>query len=155
MNSQLSNKLSGLRIIAQNIRSFNVSAKSFKLIKSKLLTVIDNNPDIVILSECKISQSLAKANISRFMSLSKKGPYDSFFNSSKKSRGVTIFIKSGTFDQVNIIYQSPSQNSIILKCMFGGEVLFIVGLYLSDNQADISNLYEFLPTNATIIVGGI
>ena len=103
--------LYGIKILSQNVRSFNCSSKKFKPAKAKLLSLLDENPDILLLTECKISNYKSKLSIERFLKLTKTGPYLSFFNSASASRGTAIIIKNNIFDTLDIHYKCPNENA--------------------------------------------
>ena len=70
--------LCGIKILSQNVRSFNCSSKRFKPAKAKISSMLDENPDILLLSECKISSLKAKNSIDIFLKLAQNGPYTYF-----------------------------------------------------------------------------
>ena len=144
----------GIKILSQNVRSFNVSAKNFKPAKSKLLSILDENPDILMLQECKLSNYRAKLNIERFLKLSKAGTFLSFFNSTLTSRGTAIVLKNNIFDTAELHYKCPNENSIIVKAKKGSYQINLVCLYLSNNPNDVISTFNNLPAADLTIVGG-
>ena len=146
--------LYGIKILSQNVRSFNVSAKNFKPAKAKLLSMLDKNPDIMLLSECKLSSYKAKLSIERFLKLSKAGTYLSFFNSTSASRGTAIIIKNSIFDTVEMHYKCPYENSLIVKAKKGAFRINLVCLYLSNNPSDFITTFNNLPIADLTIFGG-
>ena len=144
----------GIKILSQNVRSFNVSSKNFKPAKAKLLSMLDENPDILLLSECKLSNYKAKLSIERFLKLSKVGTYISFFNSTSASRGTAIVLKNNIFDTVEMHYKCPNENSLIIKAKKGAFQINIVCLYLSNNPNDAISTFNILPTADLTIFGG-
>jgi len=70
------------------------------------------------------------------------------------ARGVAIFIKTGLFDNISIIHKSTSQNVIILKGTRDTNEIFLIGLYLESSKEDISEIYNYVPIGANIILGG-
>ena len=96
-----------------------------------------------------------KNNITQFFKLTKKGNYKSFYNSDMAARGVAIFIKTGLFDKITVIHKSTSQNVIILKCIKDTNEIYLTSLYLDSSKEDVSDVYNFIPTGANIILGGI
>ena len=111
--------LCGIKIISQNVRSFNCSSKRFKPAKAKILLMLDENPDILLLSECKVSNLRAKNSIDRCLKLAQNGPYISLFNSTSTSRGTAIVIKQSLFDNVGIHYKCPNENALIVRASKG------------------------------------
>ena len=86
--------LYGIKILSQNVRSFNCSSKKFKPAKAKLLSMLDENPDIMLLSECKLSNYKSKISIERFLKLTKTGSYLSFFNSAQPQGELQLSLKT-------------------------------------------------------------
>ena len=146
--------LYGIKILSQNVRSFNCSSKKFKPAKAKLLSLLDENPDILFLTECKINNYKSKLSIEQFLKLSKTGLYLSFFNSSSASRGTAIFIKNNIFDTLDIQYKCPNENAIIVRAKKGAYRINFVCLYLSNNPSDFITTFNNLPVADLTLFGG-
>ena len=116
--------------------------------------MLDENPDILLLSECKISSFKSKISIERFLKLAANGPYISLFNSTSTSRGTAIVIKQSLFDKVEIHYKCPNENALIVRASKGAFHINLASLYLSNNPADFTNTIEKLPNADLTIFGG-
>ena len=146
--------LCGIKILSQNVRSFNCSSKRFKPAKAKILSMLDENPDILLLSECKVSNLRAKNSIDRCLKLAQNGPYISLFNSTSTSRGTAIVIKQSLLDNVGIHYKCPNKNALIVRANKGAYSINIVCFYLSNNPSDFSKTFNNLPDADLTIFGG-
>ena len=71
MNIVSKKVLDGVTIVAQNVRSFNCADRSFKKAKSKICNLLSSNPDILFLSEIKLSKKQTKLNLERLAKLAK------------------------------------------------------------------------------------
>ena len=103
-------------LAAQNVRSFNCSDLSFRSTQSKLFSILHGNPDIIFISEVKLSNPSFVTKITDFL---KFRNYSFYVNSSNSSRGVAIIIKNTLFHTATIIHKCPSENALLLKLTSG------------------------------------
>ena len=154
MNIVSKKVLDGVTIVAQNVRSFNCADRSFKKAKSKICNLLSSNPDILFLSEIKLSKKQTKLNLERLAKLAKNGPYTCYFNSNTNARGVGIIVKNQFCDKVEQVYADPDENGLILKCQKKDLEIFLIGLYLPNQQDQVRKLVDLIPSNANIILAG-
>ena len=98
------------------MRSFNCSDLSFRSTRSKLFSILHGNPDIIFISEIKLSNPSFVNKITDFL---KFRNYSFYVNSSNSSRGVAIIIKNTLFRTATITHKCPSENALLLKLTSG------------------------------------
>ena len=99
--------------------------------------MLAGNPDVLLVTEVKLSDSKVISRIRNALSLSKNGPYELILNSGSSARGVGIIIKSSLFDSYTVTYRCPDFNALIVKFEKRGVTYQIVCNYL-DNDDNVS-----------------
>ena len=159
MNSPtLDRNLLNLNFGTLNLRSLNASNPNRSETLNKLELCIAQRPDILFITETKLCSSDCKQTIEKFLKFHSNGPYNVYFNSNSRSRGVGIIFKSSL--NINVISKiAPAdENSLILKCKMNDLDIVFAAVYPPSN-ADY-NFFSLLKYNInstlcrTQVIGG-
>ena len=115
-NNNLDRNLLNLNFGTLNLRSLNASNANRTQTFDKIDLCLANNPDVLFVTETKLCSIDCKNAITKYLKFHEKGSYDVFFNSSSRSRGVGILLRSSLNIKVISIIAPADENSLILKC---------------------------------------
>jgi len=107
------------------VNSLNVSTNCPKQ-SEKIAAIIGTEADIVFLSDLRLGNANTKDDLAKFLLLSTKKQYRSFFNSVSSRRGVGILVSSHLNYKIDKVVKDSKENIIGVFITIGTEKLGLI-----------------------------
>lgn len=148
--------LDGIKILSQNINSFNLSTISESNLNRKINSITKGKPDIILISDVRAGP---KTNKLEKKLLYNETPYLLHLNSTSNKRGVGILIKKGLNCEIISTFKDDKENLLGIKAKINQLTTLIVSCYGENNDNAINfynTLQGFIDRAGTehIIIGG-
>jgi exonuclease III len=148
-----------LSFSAQNCNSLNLSTNCEKHVK-KISAIVTLGTCLIFLSDIRLGNKCAKADVERSFGCNKIKNYKFFHNSSKNKRGVGILIDMNYNMNVLDSYSDQDENILGLKLEYNEFVFWAISIYGPNSNEN--NFYDNLRRlvsgagtgNVPCIIGG-